>query len=183
VENVCLTTLPDHIPTILVAAERSRTAQVAGRIGDGLLGTTPSRELLAAFRAAGGTGKPRYGKMIVCWARHEAEADRLAAQWQPSLVLGTSAQELALPPSVAQTIAHVSAAEVRKTLVCGPDPARHLATIRTFVEAGYDHVYIQQVGADQVGCIRFYQREILPQLQSLDLELRPRHGERYSAVV
>jgi len=36
--------------------------------------------------------------------------------------------------------------------------------IREYADAGYDHVCIHQVGPDQEGFIRFYEREVLPQL-------------------
>jgi hypothetical protein len=35
------------------------------------------------------------------------------------------------------------------------------------VKAGFDHVYVHQVGPDQAGFMRFYQREILPIVKSL----------------
>jgi coenzyme F420-dependent glucose-6-phosphate dehydrogenase len=49
-------------------------------------------------------------------------------------------------------------------VVCGPDPERHLAAIARYAEAGYDHVCVHQVGPDQTGFMRFYQREILPKI-------------------
>ena len=45
--------------------------------------------------------------------------------------------------------------------MCGPDPARHLELIAKYAEAGYDHVYVHQVGPDQEGFLDFYRREIL----------------------
>jgi hypothetical protein len=35
--------------------------------------------------------------------------------------------------------------------VCGPDRDRHLGQIREFAEAGYDHVFVHQVGSDREG--------------------------------
>jgi coenzyme F420-dependent glucose-6-phosphate dehydrogenase len=49
-------------------------------------------------------------------------------------------------------------------VVCGSDPERHLAGIARSVDAGYDHVCVHQVGPDQAGFMRFYEREILPRL-------------------
>jgi hypothetical protein len=51
---------------------------------------------------------------------------------------------------------------VAKDVVCGPDPQRHVEMIQKYVDAGFDHVYVHQVGPDQEGFMRFYQREILP---------------------
>jgi len=39
--------------------------------------------------------------------------------------------------------------------------------IREFVAAGFDHVYVHQVGPDQEGFLDFYEREILPAAESL----------------
>ena len=56
---------------------------------------------------------------------------------------------------------------VKKEIVCGPDPQRHLDGIGEFVTAGFDHVYVHQVGPDQEGFMRFYEREILPNAGAL----------------
>jgi coenzyme F420-dependent glucose-6-phosphate dehydrogenase len=37
--------------------------------------------------------------------------------------------------------------------------------IQEFIDAGYDHVYVHQVGPDQEGFFRFAEREILPALR------------------
>jgi len=46
----------------------------------------------------------------------------------------------------------------------GRNPEEHVEAIREYADAGYDHVCIHQVGPDQEGFIRFYEREVLPQL-------------------
>jgi alkanesulfonate monooxygenase SsuD/methylene tetrahydromethanopterin reductase-like flavin-dependent oxidoreductase (luciferase family) len=45
---------------------------------------------------------------------------------------------------------------------CGPDPADHLRAITTCIEAGYDHIYLEQFGHDQAGFLRFAEGELLP---------------------
>ena len=52
----------------------------------------------------------------------------------------------------------------RESWVCGPDPERHVAAIGEFVDAGYDEVYVVQMGPDQAGMIEFYRREVLPRV-------------------
>jgi hypothetical protein len=51
---------------------------------------------------------------------------------------------------------------IAESVVCGPDPERHRATIKEYVDAGYDHVYVHQIGPDQEGFLEFYERELLP---------------------
>ena len=55
--------------------------------------------------------------------------------------------------------------DVAESVVCGPDPERHVDAIREYVDAGYDHVYVHQVGPDQDGFFDFYERAVLPQLR------------------
>jgi coenzyme F420-dependent glucose-6-phosphate dehydrogenase len=46
----------------------------------------------------------------------------------------------------------------------GPDPDPVLASIQQFVDAGYDHVYLHQIGPDQAGFFGFWERELQPAL-------------------
>jgi hypothetical protein len=52
--------------------------------------------------------------------------------------------------------------DVAKTVVCGLDAERYAEAIDAFADAGYDHVYVHQVGPDQDGFLRFAERELLP---------------------
>jgi coenzyme F420-dependent glucose-6-phosphate dehydrogenase len=54
---------------------------------------------------------------------------------------------------------------VAKTIVCGSDPEVHIAKIQEYIAVGYDYVYIHQVGPDQEGFFRFYEKDILPKFQ------------------
>ena len=166
VENARIYTLPDHPPPIMVAAGGPRAAELAGRIGDGLIGTAPQKELVQQFEAAGGAGKPRYGQITVCWAQDEATARRMAYEiWPNAGVKGELSQELPTPAHFEQAAGMVREDDVAQKIVCGPDPERHIQGIRQFIDAGYDHVYIHQIGPDQEGFFQFYAREVLPQLR------------------
>jgi coenzyme F420-dependent glucose-6-phosphate dehydrogenase len=163
VEQARLYTLPEEPPPIMVSADKQGAAELAGSAGDGLIGTSPDRELLSYFAAAGGDGKPRIGQVTVCWAEDEATARKTALEWWPNAALpGELSQELALPRHFEQAAELVSEDDVAETVVCGPDPEAHLAAIELYADAGYDHVYVHQVGPDQEGFLDFYGREILP---------------------
>ena len=45
-----------------------------------------------------------------------------------------------------------------------PDPEKHLAAIRQYIEAGFDEVYVQQIGPEQEGFFRFFEKELRPKL-------------------
>ncbi len=131
VENARIYTLPEELPPVMVAAGGTQAAELAGRVGNGLIGTSPQSELLQTFDAAGGTGKPRYGQVTVCWAEDEAEARRTVHEWWPNAaVKGDLSQELPLPMHFEQASQMVTEQDVAQAIVCSPDPNRHIQAIQ-----------------------------------------------------
>jgi coenzyme F420-dependent glucose-6-phosphate dehydrogenase len=166
IENARLYTLPDEPPPLVVAAAGPSAAELAGRMGDGLVGVSPQAELVEAFDAAGGADKPRYGQVQVCWAEDEQKAKRTALEWFPNIALpGDLSQELAQPAHFEWASELLSEDEMAEIVACGPDPERHLETIGRFSDAGFDHIYVHQIGPDQEGFMDFYAREIVPRVR------------------
>ena len=166
VENARLYTLPAEPPEIMVAASGKKSAELAGRIGDGLVCTSPEPELVRAFEGAGGKGKPRYAELTVCWAKDEKAARKTAhRQWPTAAMTGPLTTELPLPAHFEAAAEMVTEDAIAEEVPCGPDPKRHLDAIREYAKAGFDHLCIHQVGPDQEGFMRFYAREILPKLE------------------
>ena len=161
VENARLYTLPEEPIPVVVAAGGVEAAKLAARAGDGLVSTTPDSEITQTYRDAGGSGAT-YGMLTVCWAASEAEARATALEWWPNAALkGPLGQELPLPSHFEEAAAMVDEQSIAEAIVCGPDPEAHLSGIGEFADAGFDHVYVHQVGPDQDGFIDFYEREIL----------------------
>jgi G6PDH family F420-dependent oxidoreductase len=166
VEDARLFTLPPEPPALYIAAGGDDAAQTAGEIGDGLISTSPEEELISAFAAGGGADKPRYGQVTVCWAEsEEAGRDTVYEIWPTAGLTGELNQELRTVAHFEQAVKMLDKEQVTKHIPCGPDPQQHLAAIRRFLDAGYDHVYVHQIGPDQEGFFRFYQQQILPELQ------------------
>jgi coenzyme F420-dependent glucose-6-phosphate dehydrogenase len=165
IENARLYTLPDEPPPLVVAAGGPNAAELAGRMGDGLVGVSPQAEVVEAFDAAGGKGKPRYGQVQVCWAEDEQKAKQTALEWFPNIALpGDLSQELAQPAHFEQASELLSEDEMAEIVACGPDPERHFEMIGRFTKAGFDHVYVHQIGPDQEGFMDFYAREVFPRI-------------------
>ncbi|HEX6130605.1 MAG TPA: TIGR03557 family F420-dependent LLM class oxidoreductase [Actinomycetota bacterium] len=164
VERAKLYTLPEEPPEIAIAASGTNAAELAGRIGDAMIGLAPDEELMRAFDGAGGgAGKPRYAELTVCYAEDEAEARRIAHErWPNTAIAGELSAELPLPRHFEQAASMVTEDDVAQKIVCGPDPDRHLELIRTYERAGYDHLWFHQVGPDQQGFFRFYEEQVLP---------------------
>jgi G6PDH family F420-dependent oxidoreductase len=163
VENAELFTLPNTPPPILIAVSGSRSAQLAGEIGDGMIGVEPTGTLVQAFEAAGGAGKPRVGQLHVCWAETEDEARRVAHHYWPIAGLqGAALSDLARPQDFEQAVSNIPADAATAGLVLGPNAERHVEAITRFAAAGFTEVYVHQIGPDQDRFFRFYAKDVLP---------------------
>lgn len=165
VENARLYTLPDEPPPLLVAAGGAGSAKIAGELGDGLIGIAANEELVKTFREAGGANKPLYAKLAVCWAEDKNEALRTAHRVWPNDSLGGFVTELPTPAHFEQAVQLVRPEDVAQTIITGPDPEPYLAKIREFAQAGFDHLALHQVGPDQAGFFRFYEKELRPRVE------------------
>jgi G6PDH family F420-dependent oxidoreductase len=164
VENARLYTLPPEPPGIIMAAGGPAAATLAGEAADGIWAVAPKPELLEKYTEAGGSG-PRYGQVKLCWAPDEDQAKKTAFEWWPNAGIGGElSQELALPRHFEQAAQLVTPDDLAEKLPLGPDPDRHAEAIKAFVDAGYDHVYVHQIGPDQEGFFDFWERELAPRL-------------------
>jgi coenzyme F420-dependent glucose-6-phosphate dehydrogenase len=168
VENARLDTVPQKLPPLFVAVGGPRSAELAGRLGDGLITTEADAGLVREFHQAGGRGKPRYGSVTVCWARDEATARKTAHRlWPTSAMESSLSWELPLPQHFGDVAKLVTEDAVAEAITCGPDPERHVHAVAKCLKAGFDHVANHQVGPDQEGFFRFFTRELRPRLQKL----------------
>jgi G6PDH family F420-dependent oxidoreductase len=159
-------TLPETPPEIFVAAGGEKTAELAGELGDGLITTTPKKDLLKAFDAAGGSGKKKLGQVTVCYGANAEQAKQTAYEiWPTAGLKGELTQELPLPRHFEQAVENITADEIGEIIVCGPDLEAHVKALREYVDAGFDGVYVHQIGPEQDAFFAFYSREVLPALK------------------
>jgi len=165
VENARIYTLPSELPPIFIAAGGPKSAELAGRCGDGLISTAPDSEVVKNFRAAGGNGKDCYAEMAVCWGEDEKKALHTAFECWPNLAItGELAQVLPVPAHFEQAARMIREEDLAEDLVCGNDVERYVERLRKYEEAGFSHVFLHQIGPDQDGFFRFCERELMPQL-------------------
>ena len=75
--------------------------------------------------------------------------------------------ELPHPRSFERASAPVTEDEVGEAISCGPDIGRHVAAVKKFVDAGFTHVAVVQIGADsQAGFLDAAEKELLPALRT-----------------
>ena len=164
VEGARLYTRPDGPVPVPVSAFGPAALRVAIDHGDGWITTAPDADMLTDYRAGGGQG-PTMGGVKVCWAVDEATARQTARdRWPNEALPGNLAQELPMPAHFEQATALVTEDHMAEQMPCGPDPERHLEAIGRYVDAGFDEVYVSQVGPEQEGFFRFFERELRPKL-------------------
>jgi coenzyme F420-dependent glucose-6-phosphate dehydrogenase len=162
VDHCRIYNLPEEPIELAIAAGQPLAARLAGRLGDAFVSTSPDAELAETFEGAGGRGKPKYGMLHVCYGDDEEEAKRLAADLWPNTALkGSLGQELPRPQDFEEAAAMITPDDMTESVPCGPDADRYRMAIKEYEDAGYDHVYIHQIGPDQEGFFRFYESEIL----------------------
>lgn len=152
---------------VYVSAFGPKAARVAGRIGDGLVTMKPERSVIDEFRSSGGEGKPVIGGVKVCW---DTDADRAVETvhrlWASELLPGELNQTLSSPAHFEQATQLVTKQMVAENVVCGDDPGAHLDALRAYVDAGFDEVYVAQIGPRQAEFFEFYRTRVLPELSA-----------------
>jgi G6PDH family F420-dependent oxidoreductase len=164
VEQARLYTLPEEPLPLAVAASKPLAAELAGRLGDALVGVAPDAELVGKFEEAGGSGKPKYGQITVCWAETE-EAGRTTIKevWPNAGLKGDLSQELATPVLFEQACELIRDEDL-ESLPAGPDPEPYVQAVREYEQTGFTHIYLHQIGRDQEGFFRFWRDELQPRL-------------------
>jgi G6PDH family F420-dependent oxidoreductase len=162
VHNAKLWSLPAAAPPILMSGFGPESTQLAARIADGWISTSPDKDNLAVYRDAGGKGRTQ-GGMKICFAETEKEAAETAHRtWGHEGAGGQLAQDVPMWQGFEAVAELTSPEDMIKSLPCGPDAARAAEAISAYVEAGFDEVYIAQMGPDQEAGIRFLTEEVLP---------------------
>jgi G6PDH family F420-dependent oxidoreductase len=164
VDRARLYSLPDEPPPVYVSAFGPKATALAGRIADGWVNVSPEAEYLQGYRDAGGRGTAQ-GGMKICWGADEAECVKTVHRLWPNEALGGElAQVLPMPAHYAAACAPITEEMVAEEVTCGPDPEKHVAKIKAFLDAGYDEVYVSQIGEDQEGFLSFMKEDVLPRL-------------------
>lgn len=166
VQNACLYTLPEKNPPVVASAFGPKTAAASASFADGFWTTGPAGDLLDAYREEGGEG-PAYTQLTACYADSEDEAIATVYEyWRQSLLPGELNQILPTPTHFEQATQMVSEDDVAAgPMITHPDADTHIENIERAIEAGYDHVYVHQVGPDQESFFELYEEEVLPSFE------------------
>ncbi len=165
VDNARIYTLPDEPPPVYVSGFGPKATDLAARIGDGYISTQSDPELVTRFKEATG-GKPAQAGAKVAYAdtvdEGVAHAHRL---WANSGLPGELAQVLPVAEALRAGLASWSPRRARASPWSrATTPRRTSQQIQEYADAGYDELYVANMGPHHQQMIEFYGREVLPQL-------------------
>ena len=140
--------LPEEPPPVLVSGFGPKATQLAARVGDGYVTTSPDEEMIGLYRSEGGKG-PVIAGGKVCFGADEQEAVRTVHRLWPNIGLpGELAQVLPTPAHFEQASQLVTEEAIGQAVPCGPDLDHHAEQLQAFAAAGVDELYLQQVGPE-----------------------------------
>jgi G6PDH family F420-dependent oxidoreductase len=161
VDTARLYSVPEVPPPIYVSGFGESSAQLAARIADGFMCVGPQADLVKVYRDSGGGDRPAQGGLKGCWAPDADTARRTMLRlWPNDYIPGEAAQLLPLPRHFEQVSQLVT--EDMVDAPCGPDPQPFVDAIRAYEQAGFDEVYLQQVGGRLDGAFEFFADQVLP---------------------
>ncbi|MFB9237778.1 TIGR03557 family F420-dependent LLM class oxidoreductase [Plantactinospora siamensis] len=159
--------LPEQLPVIAVAASGDASARIAAELGTGLFATEPKAELVEAYRRFGGAG-PRYAEAPMAWATDEKQAVQAALKTSRWAVTGWKVMsELPNPVNFEAASATVTEEDIRQQFAVGPDPEPFVAKVKTYLDAGFDHIVLQNAGPDPDGFLDFFASDLAGPLRGL----------------
>jgi G6PDH family F420-dependent oxidoreductase len=166
-EDARLFDLPDQLPVIAVASGGHNASTIAAELGDGLFATEPRSDLVEAYTGAGGTG-PRYAEVPMAWAADEDSAVQAALETSRWALTGWKVMsELPNPVNFDAASATVKPEDIRQQFSVGPDLDAHVQHAQPYVDAGFDHVVLQNTGPDPDGFLEVCERELIDRVRPL----------------
>jgi G6PDH family F420-dependent oxidoreductase len=168
VDRARLWTLPDVQPALICPAISIATARAGAEWADGLVTVNQPhdtlREMVAAYRDAGGRGKLAL-QLHLSW---DPDPDRALAiahdQWRSNVFPPPVCWDLDTAEAFDAASAHVSPDDVAEVVRVSDDLGRHAAWIAEYVELGFEEIYLHHVGQEQRGFLDAFGEHVLPQL-------------------
>jgi G6PDH family F420-dependent oxidoreductase len=166
VEHARVYDLPSAPTPILVSGFGPKAIELAARVGDGFVTVVPDADAVSSFRSQGGEGKLVQGGLKVCWGEDEQAAlDHVVRLWPNEGLPGELAQILPTPAHFEQAAELVTGEMLAEEVVCGPDVDRHVAALQAYADAGFDELYVNQIGPEQDAFFAAYAEHVLPRLR------------------
>jgi G6PDH family F420-dependent oxidoreductase len=166
VEHARIYDLPKQPSPIIISGFGPKAVSLAARIGDGYCTVGPDSESVKTYRDQARSGHVVQGGLKVCWGPDEAKAIKTVHRMWPNEALpGELAQVLPTPEHFEQATELVTEEMIAEQVPCGPDIDRHVEEIRAYADAGFDVLYVNQIGPEQDAFFDAYREHVLPRVR------------------
>ena len=169
IEDARIYSLPDTPPRIVMSGFGPKSTALAARIADGFVTTSADKKFVDMYRAEGGTGTVD-GALKICWGPDRDDCAKVAHRlWRTSGLPGQLAQDLRTPALFEQAAELVSVESMAEHIPCGPDVDPIVNAAKEYVDAGFDRVYLTQVGPQQAEFFEFFTKDLAPALADIGM--------------
>lgn len=170
VDRARLWTRPGEPPRLIGAAVSPETARWVGSWADGLITINQPpdtlRQLIDAFYAGGGEGKPAYLQVHLSYAPDaETALDIAFDQWRSNLFSAPLCWDLELPQHFDEASRFVRREDMHASVLISSDPSRFVDLLGEYLELGFAGLYLHHVGQEQDLFIDVFGERVLPQLR------------------
>lgn len=166
VDNARIYTLPESPPKVFVSGFGEKATEAAARFGDGFISTMADPDLVRTFKKLS-DDKPAQVGFKVAWASTRDEGvDHAYRLWPNAGLPGELAQVLPSVRHFEQASQLVTRESTAESVVAGADPEEHLEELRKYAEAGYDEVYVANMGPHYRAMIEGWGRDVLPRFRA-----------------
>jgi coenzyme F420-dependent glucose-6-phosphate dehydrogenase len=173
--KVKLWTLPEQPVPVYIAATGPQTLRWAGRVADGLItpGAAPDKlkrivsDFATGAREAGKDPDkmPRLLQIHVSWAETYEEALQSAITEWPNGGMNFPKQDIRSPEDFAAMAKLVRAENFKGRVLISADLDEHRAQLQSYIDLGFNEIYVHNVGRNQEQWIRAFGEHVLPKLK------------------
>ncbi|AXX31024.1 F420-dependent glucose-6-phosphate dehydrogenase, Mext_1273 family [Actinosynnema pretiosum subsp. pretiosum] len=170
VDRARLWTLPEEPPALVGAAVSVETARWCASWADGLITVNAPaehlRKMVDAYRDAGGKG-PLHLQVHLSWDPDEETARAIAHdQWRSNVFPPPVCWDLETPEHFDAVSEHVTAEQIGRVVNVSSDLGRHAELLRSYVELGFEKVFLHHVGQEQDRFLDAFGERVLAEVRA-----------------
>jgi coenzyme F420-dependent glucose-6-phosphate dehydrogenase len=179
-KNARLYTKPSQKIPIYVAASGAKSAELAGKYGDGLmtvskLGTEPGpylsmmMEAVKAGASKAGRDASQIDKSTLIKVSYDEDYDRALKScrfWATTLIPWPIKTLMGDPVDIESMARLISDDAIKAYFVVSDSPEEHLNKVKELFSAGYTNIIVHSTSPDQAKMAAMYAKKVIPYLRS-----------------
>jgi G6PDH family F420-dependent oxidoreductase len=174
-ESARLYTIPDHPVPIYVATAGPVNARRTGKYADGIITVGAADEKIAMLWDKVREGAREAGKdasamrtqlqVHISWAESQSAAEEQAVREWPNGGMPFPKQDIKNPEDFANMAKLVRLENFKDRMLISADLDEHAAALQSYVDMGFDEIYLHNVGRNQPEFIEAFGRDVIPRLK------------------